>query len=127
MAIGDPIARAVAARIYGDKSAFFECGFVGFQDTLWDVQGRHFFKNTYIEGGVDFIWGSGQSIYLVQDNDYYIFYSTSHKHSKYCNSISLANIFLGLQMARSRFQHMLMENIHVNIKEKKILTSNYTS
>nr|POF00275.1 putative pectinesterase 10 [Quercus suber] len=36
MAIGDPIARAVAARIYGDKSAFFECGFVGFQDTLWD-------------------------------------------------------------------------------------------
>ncbi|KAK7843974.1 putative pectinesterase 52 [Quercus suber] len=64
MAIGDPIARAVAARIYGDKSAFFECGFVGFQDTLWDVQGRHFFKNTYIEGGVDFIWGSGQSIYM---------------------------------------------------------------
>ncbi|KAI9081070.1 hypothetical protein K1719_037050 [Acacia pycnantha] len=54
---------AVAARIYGDKSAFIDCGFLGFQDTLWDVQGRHYFKNCYIEGAVDFIFGSGQSYY----------------------------------------------------------------
>ncbi|KAG7967681.1 hypothetical protein I3843_08G110800 [Carya illinoinensis] len=59
------IKQAVAARIYGDKSAFYGCGFIGFQDTLWDATGRHYYKNCYIEGGVDFIWGNGQSIYEV--------------------------------------------------------------
>ncbi|KAH7521106.1 hypothetical protein JRO89_XSUnG0111600 [Xanthoceras sorbifolium] len=54
---------ALAARIYGDKSAFFDCGFVGVQDTLWDVQGRHYFNNCYIEGAIDFIFGRGQSIF----------------------------------------------------------------
>ena len=56
---------ALAARIYGDKSAFFDCGFLGFQDTLWDVQGRHYYKNCYIQGAVDFIFGSGQSYFEV--------------------------------------------------------------
>ncbi|XP_039021962.1 probable pectinesterase 66 [Hibiscus syriacus] len=54
---------AVAARILGDKSAFFECGFHGVQDTLWDALGRHYFYKCYIEGGVDFIFGIGQSLY----------------------------------------------------------------
>ncbi|KAK6260351.1 Pectinesterase, partial [Theobroma cacao] len=54
---------ALAVRIYGDKSAFYNCAFFGLQDTLWDVQGRHYFYNCYIEGAVDFIFGSGQSIY----------------------------------------------------------------
>ncbi|CAF2089246.1 hypothetical protein BRARA_F02821 [Brassica rapa] len=54
---------AVALTVYGDKSAFYNCGFLGLQDTLWDVQGRHLFKNCYIEGAIDFIFGSGQSIY----------------------------------------------------------------
>ncbi|KAL0738681.1 hypothetical protein Bca4012_014891 [Brassica carinata] len=54
---------AVALAVYGDKSAFYNCEFLGLQDTLWDVQGRHHFKNCYIEGAVDFIFGSGQSIY----------------------------------------------------------------
>ncbi|KAL5745453.1 hypothetical protein ACOSP7_026599 [Xanthoceras sorbifolium] len=57
------IVQALAARIYGDKSAFFDCGFVGVQDTLWDVQGRHYFNNCYIEGAIDFIFGRGQSIF----------------------------------------------------------------
>ncbi|KAJ0248488.1 putative pectinesterase 52 [Hirschfeldia incana] len=54
---------AVALSVYGDKSAFYDCEFLGLQDTLWDVQGRHYFKNCYIEGAIDFIFGSGQSIY----------------------------------------------------------------
>ncbi|TKY52312.1 Pectinesterase protein [Spatholobus suberectus] len=54
---------ALAARIYGDKSAFYDCRFIGFQDTLWDVEGRHYFKNCLIEGAVDFIFGNGQSYY----------------------------------------------------------------
>ncbi|KAM6578637.1 hypothetical protein CsatB_030474 [Cannabis sativa] len=54
---------ALAARIYGDKSAFFDCGFRGVQDTLWDVTGRHYFSNCYIEGAIDFIFGYAQSYY----------------------------------------------------------------
>ncbi|XP_056683214.1 probable pectinesterase 55 [Spinacia oleracea] len=54
---------AVAYKSYGDKHAFYSCGFVGFQDTIWDDIGRHYFKSCYIEGAVDFIWGNGQSVY----------------------------------------------------------------
>ncbi|XP_077219007.1 putative pectinesterase 29 [Tasmannia lanceolata] len=55
--------QAVAAMIYGDKSSFYYCSFVGFQDTLADMQGRHYFNHCYIEGAIDFIFGYGQSIY----------------------------------------------------------------
>ncbi|KAH6809115.1 Pectin lyase-like superfamily protein [Perilla frutescens var. frutescens] len=57
------IAPAAAAKIEGDKSAFYDCGFFGLQDTLWDSNGRHYFKRCTIEGAADFIFGSGQSIY----------------------------------------------------------------
>uniref|UniRef100_A0A2C9WNC1 Pectinesterase n=1 Tax=Manihot esculenta TaxID=3983 RepID=A0A2C9WNC1_MANES len=55
--------QAVSARIVGDKCAFYECGFIGIQDTLWDGKGRHYFNACYIEGSIDFIFGDGQSIY----------------------------------------------------------------
>ncbi|URE25415.1 pectinesterase [Musa troglodytarum] len=54
---------AVAAWIFGDKSAFYYCSFIGFQDTLADTLGRHYFKGCYIEGVADFVFGYGQSIY----------------------------------------------------------------
>ncbi|XP_024020258.1 putative pectinesterase 52 [Morus notabilis] len=57
------VKQALAARIYGDKSAFIECGFIGFQDTLWDATGRHYFSNCYFEGAIDFIFGFAQSYY----------------------------------------------------------------
>lgn len=60
-----PVKQALAAAIYGDKSVFYKCGFVGFQDTLFDARGRHYFKDCYIQGEVDFIFGSGQSYYEV--------------------------------------------------------------
>ncbi|KAL9375662.1 hypothetical protein Peur_032541 [Populus x canadensis] len=56
--------QAVALRIGGDKAAFYNCRLIGFQDTLCDDKGRHFFKDCYIEGTVDFIFGSGKSLYL---------------------------------------------------------------
>ncbi|XP_057779528.1 probable pectinesterase 29 [Salvia miltiorrhiza] len=59
----NPVERAVAARIQGDKSALYECGFFGLQDTLWDVEGRHYYKNCMIEGAIDFIFGTAQSLY----------------------------------------------------------------
>lgn len=56
---------ALAAMISGDKSAFYGCAFSGLQDTLLDDNGRHYFKLCTIEGAMDFIFGTGQSIYEV--------------------------------------------------------------
>ncbi|PPS03074.1 hypothetical protein GOBAR_AA17596 [Gossypium barbadense] len=57
-------AQAVALRVSGDKSAFYNCKIIGFQDTLCDDRGNHFFKDFHIRGTVDFIFGSGTSLYL---------------------------------------------------------------
>ncbi|XP_078179576.1 putative pectinesterase 66 [Carex rostrata] len=54
---------AVAAYIEGDKCSFYNCKFLGYQDTLCDFNGRHYFNNCWIEGGVDFIFGIAASIY----------------------------------------------------------------
>ncbi|CAK7328462.1 unnamed protein product [Dovyalis caffra] len=59
----NPRMPAVAAMVTGDKTAFYQCRFAGLQDTLWDEAGRHYFKDCSIQGAVDFIFGSGQSIY----------------------------------------------------------------
>lgn len=58
-------AQAVAIRIEGDQVAFYGCGFYSAQDTVLDRKGRHYFKNCFIEGSVDFIYGSGRSLYQV--------------------------------------------------------------
>ncbi|KAJ0612998.1 putative pectinesterase [Helianthus annuus] len=55
--------QAVAFRISGDQAAFYNCGFYGFQDTLFDDAGRHYFQNCFIEGTIDFIFGNGRSLY----------------------------------------------------------------
>ncbi|KAK3418725.1 hypothetical protein EUGRSUZ_H03296 [Eucalyptus grandis] len=57
------IRQAPAFQITSDKVSFYQCAFIGVQDTLTDFQGRHYFESCYIEGAVDFIWGNGQSIY----------------------------------------------------------------
>jgi len=56
-----PIPPAPTTTIYGDKSVFYECGFVSYQDTLFDARNRHYFKDWYVEGEVDFIYGNDQS------------------------------------------------------------------
>ncbi|XP_039028255.1 probable pectinesterase 29 [Hibiscus syriacus] len=53
---GKPITWALAALINANKASFYQCRFISVQDTLKDSQGRHYFEQCYIEGGVDFIW-----------------------------------------------------------------------
>ncbi|RVW20721.1 putative pectinesterase 55 [Vitis vinifera] len=57
------VAPAVAGFVQGDKCSFYQCNFLGVQDTLADYNGRHFFSSCYIEGTTDFIFGDGTSIY----------------------------------------------------------------
>ncbi|KAH7440263.1 hypothetical protein KP509_04G098900 [Ceratopteris richardii] len=61
--IGSTDRQAVALMIAGDQAAFYNCNFVGHQDTLYDYKGRHYFEECLIQGSVDFICGNGQSLY----------------------------------------------------------------
>ncbi|KAM2417494.1 hypothetical protein ACFX1W_024325 [Malus domestica] len=54
---------SLAIRISGDQAAILGCGFFGAQDTLHDDRGRHYFKDCYIQGSIDFIFGNGRSLY----------------------------------------------------------------
>jgi pectinesterase len=53
------IAQAVALRTTGQRLAFFNCRMLGGQDTLYLHDGLAYFKDCYIEGRVDFIFGRG--------------------------------------------------------------------
>ncbi|VAH09442.1 unnamed protein product [Triticum turgidum subsp. durum] len=58
--------QGVALRISADNAAFVGCNFLGAQDTLYDHLGRHYYKDCYIEGSVDFIFGNALSLYEVR-------------------------------------------------------------
>ena len=53
-----PIGQALAIRVDGDRAAFRNCRFLGWQDTILINRGRQYFDNCYIEGHVDFIFGA---------------------------------------------------------------------
>jgi len=57
--------QGVALRISADNAAFVGCNFLGAQDTLYDHLGRHYYRDCYIEGSVDFIFGNALSLYEV--------------------------------------------------------------
>ncbi len=54
-----PVGQAVAVRVDGDQVIFENCRFLGNQDTLYPhgKNSRQYYKNCYIEGTVDFIFG----------------------------------------------------------------------
>jgi pectinesterase len=52
-----PVGQALAIRIDGDRVAFRNCRFLGWQDTILANRGRHYFENCCIAGHVDFIFG----------------------------------------------------------------------
>ena len=53
-----PIGQALAIRVDGDRAAFRNCRFLGWQDTILLNRGRQYFENCYICGHVDFIFGA---------------------------------------------------------------------
>lgn len=59
-----PVGQAVAVRVTGDKAAFINCRFLGFQDTLYTHgEGRQYYFKCYIEGTVDFIFGAATALF----------------------------------------------------------------
>ncbi|MEH7238416.1 pectinesterase family protein [Bacillus sp. JJ1562] len=60
---GDEIGQALALYVAGDKCMFKHVRLLGNQDTLYTSKGRHYFSKCYIEGHVDFIFGSGVAVF----------------------------------------------------------------
>lgn len=60
-----PVGQAVAVRIDGDRVKFENCRFLGNQDTLYPhgKSSRQYYKNCYIEGTVDFIFGWSTAVF----------------------------------------------------------------
>ncbi|MFL9835352.1 pectinesterase family protein [Chryseobacterium terrae] len=68
-----PVGQAVAVLTTGDRIAFENCRFLGFQDTLYtkgaqdnpdkSKVSRNYFKNCYIEGTTDYIFGAGTAVF----------------------------------------------------------------
>jgi len=60
-----PVGQAVAVYANADKIKFENCRFLGFQDTLYPngKESRQYYKNCYIEGTVDFIFGSATAVF----------------------------------------------------------------
>jgi pectinesterase len=55
--------QAVAAAVRSDRSIFKHCRFLGDQDTLFADYGRQYYLDSYIEGGVDFIFGNAAAVF----------------------------------------------------------------
>jgi pectinesterase len=55
--------QALALRIDGDRAILEHCRILGWQDTLMINRGRQYFKECYVEGRVDFIYGSATAVF----------------------------------------------------------------
>lgn len=55
--------QAVAAAVRADRAVFKHCRFLGHQDTLFSDYGRQYYVDSYIEGGVDFIFGNATAVF----------------------------------------------------------------
>ncbi|HEY7091139.1 MAG TPA: pectinesterase family protein, partial [Tepidisphaeraceae bacterium] len=55
--------QAMALRIQGDRAVLKNCRLLGWQDTLLVHSKRQYFKDCYIEGRVDFIYGAATAVF----------------------------------------------------------------
>jgi len=58
-----PTGQAVAAAVRSDRSIFKHCRFLGDQDTLFADYGRQYYVDSFIAGGVDFIFGNAAAVF----------------------------------------------------------------
>jgi pectinesterase len=55
--------QALAIKVTGDRYVFRNCRFLGWQDTILIDAGRQYFKECYIAGHVDFIFGAATAYF----------------------------------------------------------------
>jgi pectinesterase len=55
--------QAVALSIHSDRAVFRKCRFTAWQDTLYAALGRQYYRDCFIEGHVDFVFGNATTIF----------------------------------------------------------------
>ncbi len=79
--------QALAVRVDGDRVAFRNCRFVGWQDTVFLNRGRHYFEGCFISGHVDFIFGGATAYFsrcaIVARGDGYITAASTPEEQPY--------------------------------------------
>jgi pectinesterase len=60
---GGGAGQAVAAAVRSDRALFKHCRFLGDQDTLFADFGRQYYVDSFIQGGVDFIFGNATAVF----------------------------------------------------------------
>ncbi|KAG6471593.1 pectinesterase QRT1-like [Zingiber officinale] len=60
---GEEGKQAVALRLTGERSLIYRCRILAAQDTLFDHWGTHYILESFVQGSIDFIFGSGRSLY----------------------------------------------------------------
>lgn len=74
--------QATALCVTGDRDAFYNCRIVGNQDTLWGRgEGRIYLRKCYVEGNVDYIYGS--SVMVLDECEIF-----SNQHDSYITAAS---------------------------------------
>ncbi|MDT0677871.1 pectinesterase family protein [Autumnicola musiva] len=85
-----PVGQAVAVRVDGDKVIFENCRFLGNQDTLYlhGRDSRQYYKNCYIEGTTDFIFGWSTAVFedceiFCKEGGHYITAASTEESAEY--------------------------------------------
>jgi len=55
--------QAVAVLVEADRAVFKKVRFLGWQDTLYAKNGRQYYRDSYIEGHVDYIFGQAAAVF----------------------------------------------------------------
>ena len=55
--------QAVAVYASAEHIEFYNCRFIGRQDTLYAKDGTHYYKDCYVEGDVDYIFGGARAVF----------------------------------------------------------------
>lgn len=82
-----PVGQAVALHVEADRSSFENCRFLGHQDTVFAAGegARQYFKDCYIEGTTDFIFGEATAVFeectIHSKRDSYITAASTDKRS----------------------------------------------
>lgn len=54
--------QAVAILLRGERQQFLDCRFISFQDTLYVHHGTQYFRNCYVQGTVDYVFGGSAAV-----------------------------------------------------------------
>jgi pectinesterase len=54
--------QAVALRTTGQRQQFSSCRFVGYQDTLYTHSGTQYFRDCYVQGNTDYVFGGATAV-----------------------------------------------------------------